>query len=516
MGSRLDGGVRTKKTELISGVLSSRSVEPNSLESVREVVRSLSADEALSLLSSLQLFWEESSRIKEHQGTASLIATDLRDVIFSNNGKASAAVVEQCVDLIVSKIHDKSEINTQDFEYCIYLMEPIIAKLGSEMTRKIKTDILKLIRKTPKDTFRFRQVFWLSTFVSAMAFVYLFQKYCIFRKDTGISAQYYTEVSQLPILDAREKLALPAEAFDPQNSHLSKSLWSTACEAINEIWLDASKYKADGVFTTDDVQVLRGAILCLVDENSPEFTNTLAEYWRKLAVAPNPKVKTMASQSIAAAIANAVADRPSIETIVAMREVKPEIRHAGMKKKFDRLLRKAERNLSSQPDFILRLPPDYPISKKMRTTVKLSMEALFLREGFFSLESWEMHFRSIPEIWALAKGLIWLVQSPDGARSSVIPREVDGELEWSDAHQQPVQMTEGVKIRLWHPVIACDADREDWRNAIVESGLKQPFAQAYREFYQLSEEELSSGKCALFSESRVGVRHVLGVSNAVG
>ncbi len=142
MGSRLGGSVRNKKTKRISGVLSSRSVEPNSLESVREVVRSLSADEALSLLSDLQLFWEESSRIKEHQGTASLIATDLRDVIFSNNGEASAAVVEQCVDLIVSKTHDESEVNTQDFDSCIYIMEPIIVKLSGEPTRKTRGNIL--------------------------------------------------------------------------------------------------------------------------------------------------------------------------------------------------------------------------------------------------------------------------------------------------------------------------------------------------------------------------------------
>jgi hypothetical protein len=45
------------------------------------------------------------------------------------------------------------------------------------------------------------------------------------------------------------------------------------------------------------------------------------------------------------------------------------------------------------------------------------------------------------------------------------------------------------KVRLWHPLRATPAEVSGWRDRIVESGLRQPFKQAFREVYPLTPAE---------------------------
>jgi len=115
------------------------------------------------------------------------------------------------------------------------------------------------------------------------------------------------------------------------------------------------------------------------------------------------------------------------------------------------------------------------------------LQRLFLEDREWSAADWRARYAEHPLIGAMVSRLIWWVEK-DGARQAALPSA--GAL--TDALGRPVD-PDGARLRLWHPV---EDDVESvlaWRDRLEELEIVQPFAQAWREVYRLTEAERATG-----------------------
>ena len=136
-------------------------------------------------------------------------------------------------------------------------------------------------------------------------------------------------------------------------------------------------------------------------------------------------------------------------------------------------------------DHYLELADLRALAKDVSTM--LSAQRLRLERLLMDERSWE------PEVWrerhldhgsVIARPLIWQVVGEDGRRPFVAP---DGDCE--DVEGSPVSWGADDRIELWHPALVPTAEAQVWRVRIEEIGVVQPFKQAHREIYVLTDAE---------------------------
>ncbi len=117
---------------------------------------------------------------------------------------------------------------------------------------------------------------------------------------------------------------------------------------------------------------------------------------------------------------------------------------------------------------------------------KLRLERLLMEERRWEATAWRERYLDHPLNPVVARPLIWQAVDPHGRVTAFIaqdghPRDVHGDDVAVDG-----------RIGLWHPATAATADVESWRLRIEELGLVQPFKQAHREVYLLTDAERST------------------------
>ncbi|MEV6842938.1 DUF4132 domain-containing protein [Actinoplanes sp. NPDC051411] len=100
------------------------------------------------------------------------------------------------------------------------------------------------------------------------------------------------------------------------------------------------------------------------------------------------------------------------------------------------------------------------------------LEGLLSAEREWGWETWVTRYLEHPVTGPIAARLIW-----EGSDDGVT---------WTPA-LPPFDRFQ--RVRLWHPLRATPGEVTGWRDRIVESGLRQPFKQAFREVYPLTPAE---------------------------
>jgi hypothetical protein len=111
------------------------------------------------------------------------------------------------------------------------------------------------------------------------------------------------------------------------------------------------------------------------------------------------------------------------------------------------------------------------------------LESLYLRGRFWPLAQWRARYLEHPLLAGMAQRLIW---SFDGA--AAIPAQ-DGFLDAAGTAFEPAPQT---TVSLWHPIGAPAEDVLAWRRRLAALDVTQPFKQAHREIYVLTEAELET------------------------
>jgi hypothetical protein len=137
-------------------------------------------------------------------------------------------------------------------------------------------------------------------------------------------------------------------------------------------------------------------------------------------------------------------------------------------------------------DRLAQLRTEVKEIKKTLTTERLRIEALLAEDRTWAFEDWVRLYRDHPLLGRLVRGLLW--QVGDGSSWTTGRLLDDGTL--TDLEAAPVPA--GARVRLWHPAQAPVDEVRAWRELLLDSGLRQPFKQAFREIYLLTPAELET------------------------
>ncbi|MCF1595139.1 DUF4132 domain-containing protein [Streptomyces muensis] len=110
------------------------------------------------------------------------------------------------------------------------------------------------------------------------------------------------------------------------------------------------------------------------------------------------------------------------------------------------------------------------------------LDRQFLARRGWPYAAWRERYLDHPLVGTLARRLLWTV---DGTTAGY----ADGALR--TLADTPV--TEGTRVELWHPVGHDPAEIVAWRDWLERHGVTQPFKQAHREVYLLTDAERTTG-----------------------
>lgn len=116
---------------------------------------------------------------------------------------------------------------------------------------------------------------------------------------------------------------------------------------------------------------------------------------------------------------------------------------------------------------------------------RIRLEASLLTTREMGLNHWRQIFVEHPVLGFLGRRLIWVFRDAQGSEQAAL--WLDGRM--CDSFGKPVDVSGFDKARLWHPLSTDPAEIERWRDLVFKNGVRQPFKQAFREFYQITDGE---------------------------
>ncbi|HLH22658.1 MAG TPA: DUF4132 domain-containing protein [Chloroflexota bacterium] len=117
------------------------------------------------------------------------------------------------------------------------------------------------------------------------------------------------------------------------------------------------------------------------------------------------------------------------------------------------------------------------------------LERALLAERVWRLADWRRLYLDHPLLAVLARRLVWAFT--DGAGTAPGAWH-DGRL--VDVQDRPLDgLTDATEVRLWHPIAAPAATVLAWREWLARHAVTQPFKQAHREVYLLTDAERAAG-----------------------
>ena len=118
--------------------------------------------------------------------------------------------------------------------------------------------------------------------------------------------------------------------------------------------------------------------------------------------------------------------------------------------------------------------------KAMLPAQRDRIDAMFLQQKTWAFEAWRERYLDHPLVGTFARRLIWSVDGTPALCVDGLATHVQGE-------QFPHGTT--ADIALWHPVGRGVEEVVAWRRRLEELGITQPFKQAHREIYLLTDAE---------------------------
>lgn len=134
------------------------------------------------------------------------------------------------------------------------------------------------------------------------------------------------------------------------------------------------------------------------------------------------------------------------------------------------------------------------LHKEIQTTLQTQarrIEGFYLRPRHWSFASWQQRYLQHPLLQHLARRLIWEFKLTAGESFSGFFRR--GELVAADGQVLSLHPEQGDwEVRLWHPVGKSREEVLAWRQFLIDEACVQPFKQAHREIYILTDAELET------------------------
>ncbi|WP_369273183.1 DUF4132 domain-containing protein [Streptomyces sp. R11] len=358
-----------------------------------------------------------------------------------------------------------------------------------------------------------------------------------------ITALGPAERARLSEIDRSDRFSSPppsltgawrSAADTPAYVAFARRALETAADRTDAIRAGEIPYRADKAFTDREVVSLGQAARVALLRDEPWLPELFDRLLPGVAIAPAP-ARTVPSQALLYELVRAAQDFPTPELVTAIRTVRGNVRHAGVPKQLDKMLKKVEAALAERTEVALRLPRlgfgddgalrrkagDYEavvtvaenatlswekdgrplrslpapvrrdhaaLVKELRELVKrVNAQLVTLAralEGGFTVDAahpygwWRTELAGHPQARTLVRRLIWEIEVAPGEWQAVLPEA--GEL--PDA-------PDDASVRLWHPLRSAPDTVRAWRDLLTERRIRQPFKQAFREIYLLTPAE---------------------------
>ncbi len=117
----------------------------------------------------------------------------------------------------------------------------------------------------------------------------------------------------------------------------------------------------------------------------------------------------------------------------------------------------------------------------MLTAIKVRLEKLQLSQKTWSAKDWQERYAQHPLVGQIAQRLIWTI---DGTPVAFHPTRG-----LEDIHGQAQVLKDTMRVALWHPIFFETNTVLAWREWLHAANIVQPWKQAHREIYVLTEAE---------------------------
>jgi len=126
--------------------------------------------------------------------------------------------------------------------------------------------------------------------------------------------------------------------------------------------------------------------------------------------------------------------------------------------------------------------------RKMLPAQRDRLDNLFLLQKKWKYASWLERYINHPLVGTIARRLIWKFSLDDKSASAIW---FDGQLAGRDG--KPIHwLDDSTVVELWHPIHAEPEVVLEWRQWLMAHEIRQPFKQAYREIYLITDAELNT------------------------
>ncbi len=125
--------------------------------------------------------------------------------------------------------------------------------------------------------------------------------------------------------------------------------------------------------------------------------------------------------------------------------------------------------------------------KEIKTAVSVHAKRLensYLDNIEWTVDNWRENYLDHPFLSRYAQRLIWWL---DEQQTAIV-----GDKGLMDVEGAPIDLTQFKIVKLWHPIYSEVAEVAAWRNYILSEEIKQPFKQAYREIYVVTDAEITT------------------------
>lgn len=123
--------------------------------------------------------------------------------------------------------------------------------------------------------------------------------------------------------------------------------------------------------------------------------------------------------------------------------------------------------------------------RKMLTVQRDRIDNLYLLQQKWTFETWQERYIQHPLVGTISQRIIWKFSKGDKSTSAIW---LEGK--FVDRNNQPVNwLDDSTTVELWHPIEVETNVILEWRKWLVEHEVQQPFKQAHREVYILTDAE---------------------------
>ena len=116
---------------------------------------------------------------------------------------------------------------------------------------------------------------------------------------------------------------------------------------------------------------------------------------------------------------------------------------------------------------------------------KTRLEASLIATREMGLNHWRQYFLEHSVLGFLGRRLIWVFRNAEGSEQAAL--WLNGVMR--DSSGEPLDLSAFDKVRLWHPLSTDPVEIQRWRDLVFKNGVQQPFKQAFREFYEVTNSE---------------------------